>query len=181
MLVLASRSPRRQEILRNAGIDFLVRPVVIDESVLDGEAPQQHVRRLAGAKALQAGWQPGEIVLGADTVVVVDEHILGKPGSPADAAAMLRRLSGREHQVLTGICLRAGSSLVVEAESTTVRFLPLTDDDIAAYVSSAEPYDKAGAYAIQGLASKYIDRIEGCYFNVVGLPVSLVSRLLRRF
>ncbi|HSW49635.1 MAG TPA: Maf family protein, partial [Bryobacteraceae bacterium] len=121
----------------------------------------------------------GEIILAADTEVVVDRDVLGKPSDAEDAARMLRRLSGREHEVITGICLRAGGRVVVDSATTRVCFVALSDAEIAAYVASGEPMDKAGAYAIQGLASRFIDRIEGCYFNVVGLPVSLVSRHLR--
>ena len=179
MLILASQSPRRQEILARAGIAFVARPAEVDESIIAGEDPQAHVRRLARAKAeaVQAG--PSHIVLGADTVVVAGEEILGKPAGPEDAARMLAALSGREHVVLTGVCLRSKDRVVVDVESTRVRFIPLSDAEIAAYVASGEPVDKAGAYAIQGLASKFIDRVEGCYFNVVGLPVALVYRHLR--
>jgi septum formation protein len=181
MLVLASRSPRRREILSNAGIAHTVRPADIPETVLPGESPRAHVERLAGekAKAVEAG--PGEVVLGADTVVVVDGEILGKPADAADARRMLARLSGREHQVITGICLRRGAETLTASEVTRVRFTSLTPADIDAYIASREPMDKAGAYAIQGLASKFIDRVEGCYFNVVGLPIALVWRRLNEF
>lgn len=176
MLILASQSPRRREILERAGIPFEVRVAGVDESVVDGETPEQHVRRLARAKA-EAVSAPGP-VLGADTVVVVDGQILGKPTDAADAVRMLRLLSGRWHCVVTGVCLRRGTAAAVEEESTRVRFVALNEEEIQGYVASGEPMDKAGAYAIQGLASKFIDRIEGCYFNVVGLPVARVYRLL---
>jgi septum formation protein len=179
MLVLASRSPRRQEILANAGIPFSVRPADIDETAFPGEDPRDHVVRLAREKAAAVQARPGEIVLGADTVVVVDGEILGKPADPGDAARMLALLSGRVHEVLTGVCLRSERGLVCEAETTRVRFVPLGPEDIDAYIRSDEPMDKAGAYAIQGLAGKFIDRIEGCYFNVVGLPLALVWKRLR--
>ena len=179
-LVLASRSPRRRELLSRAGIPFLVRPGQVDERVLPGEDPVAHVRRLARAKAEAAPAAPGEVILAADTVVTLDNHILGKPAGEDDALRMLRLLSGRAHTVLTGICLRTLSEAVVDAEATLVRFLPLSEAEIREYVLSGEPMDKAGAYAIQGLASKFIDRVEGCYFNVVGLPVSLVYRHWRR-
>ncbi len=179
MLVLASHSPRRREILTAAGIEFVTRPVAVDETPLQGEDAREHVLRLAREKALAAPAGAGEIVLGADTVVVVDGTIFGKPASGEQAAWMLRRLSGREHEVVTGVCLRAGERVAAEAECTRVRFVTLSEDEIASYAASGEPMDKAGAYAIQGLASKYIDRIEGCYFNVVGLPVALVYRMLR--
>jgi len=178
MLVLASRSPRRQEILARAGIPFVVRPVQVDEALQPGEDARACVRRLARQKAEAVEAAPEDVVLGADTVVVVDEEILGKPVDAADAASMLGRLSGREHIVLTGICLRASSGLIEDLEATRVRFVPLSPRDIAEYVSSGEPMDKAGAYAIQGLASRFIDRVEGCYFNVVGLPIARVYRHL---
>jgi septum formation protein len=179
MLILASRSPRRQEILKCAGIPFQVRPADVPEAPLDGEPPVEHVRRLARQKAEAVPRAAHEIILGADTIVVARNQILGKPADAADAARMLRLLSGATHHVLTGICLLASDRLIVDSEITLVRFVPLSDDDIASYIASGEPMDKAGAYAIQGLASKFIDRIEGCYFNVVGLPVALVWRRLR--
>jgi septum formation protein len=180
VLVLASRSPRRRELLARAGIDFVVRPAEVDESVLAGESPAEHVRRLALAKAQAVSAAPGEVVLGADTVVVVDDTILGKPAGAADAVRMLRMLSGREHLVLTGICLRGNGRLIEDCETTRVHFVELSEQEIGSYVASGEPMDKAGAYAIQGLASKFIDRIEGCYFNVVGLPVARLWRCLRQ-
>ncbi len=181
MLVLASRSPRRREILAQAGIPFTVRPADVPEEAGPGERPRDHVERLAREKAEAVQTSPGEVVLGADTVVVVDGEILGKPASPDDARRMLAMLSGREHEVITGICLRAPGKSVTRSETTKVRFVPLAAEDIDAYVASGEPMDKAGAYAIQGLASKFIDRVEGCYFNVVGLPIALVWRHLRDF
>jgi septum formation protein len=179
MLVLASRSPRRREILANAGIEFVVRPAEVNEQPLAGESPEDHVRRLAREKAERVAARPEEVVLGADTVVVIDGETLGKPLDAADAARMLRALSGREHRVLTAICLRNASRTVVDVESTRVRFTPLSEDEIAEYVASGEAMDKAGAYAIQGRASRFIDRVEGCYFNVVGLPIALVYRRLK--
>lgn len=177
-LVLASQSPRRKEILERAGIDFEVRVAGVPERVLPGEPPAAYVQRLAASKA-SAVAQPDEIVLGADTVVVLDQHILEKPHDEADARRMLGMLSGREHSVLTGICLCHPDGRISDVAETRVRFATLTDEEIAEYAASGEPQDKAGAYAIQGLASKFIDRIDGCYFNVVGLPVSLVYRHLR--
>ncbi|MFN7924302.1 MAG: Maf family protein [Bryobacteraceae bacterium] len=176
MLVLASASPRRAELLSAAGIAFTVRPARIDETRAPSEPARDYVIRLAREKALAVAAAPDEIVLAADTTVLVDNHILEKPADPADAARMIRLLAGRTHEVLTGICLRRGRELVSDCEVTRVRFLPLSDADIAEYVASGEPMDKAGAYGIQGLASKFIDRVEGCYFNVVGLPVSMVWR-----
>jgi septum formation protein len=178
MLILASRSPRRQEILAAAGIPFEVRPVEVEEKIRPGEEAAEYVRRLARSKAEAAPAGPGEVVLGADTVVVIDGDVLEKPADHAEAARMLRRLSGRDHRVLTGICLRGPGGVVEDSETTRVRFVPLTDAEIEQYVASGEPMDKAGAYAIQGLAAKFVERIEGCYFNVMGLPVARVYRRL---
>jgi septum formation protein len=180
MLLLASKSPRRREILTSAGIEFQVRAVDVPEIRLPEENPDDYVRRLARAKAEAV--EPGEdIVLGADTVVVADHHVLEKPVDDEDARRMLRILSGRTHFVTTGICLRSATREAIDSATTAVRFVALTDGQVADYVASGEPRDKAGAYAIQGLASKFIDRIEGCYFNVVGLPVALVYRHLASF
>jgi len=179
MLVLASQSPRRSEILRQAGIDFIVRVADVDESLRDGESAANYVQRLAEAKAAAVQADDGEVVLGADTTVVVDEHILAKPEDAADARRMLTLLSGRRHEVLTGICLRGDGYVVRDYASTGVVFAHLLACEIEEYVASGEPMDKAGAYAIQGLASKFVTRIEGDYFNVMGLPVSLVYRHLK--
>jgi len=180
MLVLASASPRRSELLRNAKIPFTVDPAHVPEVPRPQEAALAYAQRLARDKALAVFTRrPADAVLGADTVVVVDEHLLEKPADPADAARMLRQLAGRSHEVITGICLVAPGFEQTEAEVTRVWFSPLSDDEIAYYVTSGEPMDKAGAYGIQGIASRWIGRIEGCYFNVVGLPVERVYRLLR--
>jgi septum formation protein len=182
VLVLASQSPRRAELLRQAGIPFLVRASPVDEAPLPGENPADYVRRLAEAKALAVPAAQDEIVLGADTTVVLGEQMLGKPADAAEAARMLAALSGRCHEVLTGICLRSGASpdtpLIRDLAATRVWFAAMTQREIEDYACSREPLDKAGAYAIQGLASKFIQRIEGCYFNVVGLPIPLVYRYL---
>ena len=178
-IVLASSSPRRADLLRAAGFSFTVDPVDVDESALPGETPEGHVRRLARAKA-QAGLNrhPERTVLGADTVVVVDGRILGKPRDAAEAAAMLTALSGRVHHVFTGVAV-ARSGIVRDAvDVSAVTFAPMPPDEIAAYVASGEPLDKAGAYAIQGWASRYINRLEGSYSGVVGLPVAVVHQLL---
>jgi len=177
-----------------AGFRFSVRARPVAEIRGPGEPPDHYVRRLARAKA-EAVWvisnevsersegerkvSEDEIVLGADTVVVLDEHVLEKPVDPAGARATLRLLSGREHIVITGICLRHAGGAIVDSESTKVQFAPLEEREIEAYVASGEPMDKAGAYAVQGLASKFIDRIEGCYFNVMGLPLARVYRHLK--
>jgi septum formation protein len=179
MVVLASRSPRRREILERAGIKFVVHPADVEEQRRPGEPARVYVERLARAKAEAVPAGPSEIVLAADTVVVLDDEILEKPLDAADAARMLRRLSGREHVVMTGVCLRCGQTATVDTESTRVRFVTLSEDEIREYVASGEPMDKAGAYAIQGLASKFIDRVEGCYFNVVGLPIARVCSRLK--
>jgi septum formation protein len=181
MLVLASGSPRRQEILRNAGISFVVQPADVPEEPLPGEDPVTCAQRLAREKALAiARLRPTDVVLGADTIVVVDDVILGKPVDEADAARMLRMLSGRTHQVTTGVCLVGPGFEDSRVETTTVRMDALAEEDVRSYVSTGEPMDKAGAYAIQGIASRWISRIEGDYFNVVGLPVALVWRMLRQ-
>ena len=246
MLVLASASPRRRELLTQAGFTFEVHPAHIPEDPHPNEDPIAYVTRLAREKAqdvfreltrptdgpvsssaLYQGTtsvvpqepqiEPGALapeerastklgapsfrllsgermrhnepdgaqapsaalqVLGADTTVTLDNHILGKPEDPADAARMLRLLSGRTHRVITGVALVTASRTEVAAEATAVRFLTLSDQEIDAYIATGEPMDKAGAYAIQGHAARWIPRIEGCYFNVVGLPISLVSTLL---
>ena len=194
MLVLASASPRRQELLRNAGISFTVEPADIDETPRDGESPRDCAERLARQKALAvSNTRPQDYVLGADTVVAVDDIILGKPVDAANAARMLRLLSGRTHQVVTGVCLVAGTvaselaqklrtenrELRTASETTLVTIRDLSDDEIHEYVATGEPMDKAGAYAIQGMASRWIPQIDGDYSNVVGLPVKLVCELLR--
>jgi septum formation protein len=191
MIVLASASPRRQELLRIAGIPFTVQPADIDESPLADESPRGCAERLARGKALAVSQsRPRDCVLGADTIVVVDDAILGKPRDADDAARMLRMLSGRTHAVITGVCLvspvvsgqgsvASEADLVTASETTLVTFCELSDDEIHDYVVTGEPMDKAGAYAIQGMASRWIPRIEGDYSNVVGLPVALVYRMLR--
>ena len=197
-LILASASPRRAELLRAAGYDFEIAVADVDERTRTGETPAAYVRRLAADKSAAAmmmyvgsGFsrtdggppegRPREniLILGADTTVVVDSEILGKPRDDDEAAAMLRRLSGRRHDVLTGVSIRQGAHEVGRVDSTAVWFSPLTKEDIAWYVASGEGRDKAGAYAIQGLASRFIPRIEGSYANVVGLPVAVVAELLR--
>jgi len=186
MLILASASPRRQDLLRSAGIEFAVQPADVDETPLAGEGARECAERLAREKALKvAQSRPDDVVLGADTVVVVKGEMLAKPVDPADAARMLRMLSGREHQVITGVCIvQPGSSGQRSAERTAsemtlVTINELSEDEIREYVATGEPMDKAGAYAIQGIASRWIPRIEGDYSNVVGLPVALVYRMLR--
>ncbi|MGA3326453.1 MAG: Maf family protein [Terriglobia bacterium] len=183
-LLLASNSPRRIELLRNAGFEFEVVPSGIQEDPpIPGELPADYARRVARAKALAgAARSPsGSLVLGADTIVTTGGLILGKPGGPFDATRMLRLLSGQTHEVITAICLiRAPDQIAaLKHETTFVTFRELNEDEIHAYVASQEPFDKAGAYAIQGLASKFVTHISGCYFNVVGLPVSLLYEILK--
>jgi septum formation protein len=175
-LILASASPRRAQILRDAGISFSVVSSAVDETPYPGESPQQMVQRLAEAKAeLVAARTIGPALLvAADTVVVLDGQILGKPRSTEDARRMLELFSGRTHSVLTGVCVIRLPEMERRQflETTNVHFTRLTRDEISRYLSTEEPYDKAGAYAIQGHAGRYIPRIEGCYFNVVGLPLA---------
>jgi septum formation protein len=203
MLILASASPRRRELLTQAGYEFQIRPAHIPEDPHPNEDPIAYVTRLARQKAqavyneiagteTNAGapglepetWEstiPNQrplIVLGADTTVTLDNQILGKPENAQDAARMLRLLSGRTHRVITGVSLVSASRTETAAEVTAVQFLSLSEAEIQAYIATGEPNDKAGAYAIQGHAARWIPRIEGCYFNVVGLPIALVSTLL---
>lgn len=180
MLVLASRSPRRRDILQQAGIPFVIRPMEVDETPLPGESARDYVVRIAREKANAAAHPAdGEIVLAADTTVTIHGEILGKPLDAADARRMLHMLSGKRHEVLTGICMRSASRVIEDCAETSVWFARLSPEEIADYAASGEPMDKAGAYAIQGLASKFVGRIEGCYFNVMGLPVAMVYRHLR--
>jgi septum formation protein len=182
-LVLASASPRRAELLTAAGFSFEVAPADVDETPRCGEPPAEYALRVARDKAAAVGRaHPDAVVLAADTVVVADDAILGKPRDDDDAARMLRALSGREHLVQTAVVLRAGGHAGAERSaigSTRVRFNPLSDEEIAWYVSTGEPQGKAGAYAIQGLAARFVERIDGSWSNVVGLPVAAVYRMLR--
>jgi septum formation protein len=179
-LILASGSPRRAELLTAAGFTFETRPVQVDETPLPDEDAVGYVRRLAVSKAQTCdGAGPGDVVLAADTTVVVGRQLLGKPADEADARRMLRLLAGREHEVLTGVALRVGLRVFDAVEATQVHFVPLEDADIDWYVASGEPADKAGAYAVQGLAARFVDRIQGSYSNIVGLPVSRVHQMLR--
>ncbi|MBI4465537.1 MAG: septum formation protein Maf [Acidobacteria bacterium] len=192
-LILASASPRRSELLKTAGFDFEILPASIQEHAQENELPEAFVCRIAQEKA-EAIWgqlsQPcRQPVLAADTVVVVENRMLGKPASDEEARWMLQLLSGKEHRVLTGLCLLYGvyphSTVATEptkdvrVASTLVRFCRLTEAEITDYVASGEPLDKAGAYAIQGRASKYVEWIQGCFFNVVGLPIPLLYQMLK--
>ncbi len=180
-LILASASPRRADLLAAAGFAFDVMPVEIDERVLGAERPADYVARLARQKARDiARRNSGRPVLGADTAVVVDDRILGKPADAAEAGRMLQMLSGRSHKVLTGVAVCLDDREAGEVACTRVRFLQLSAAEIAWYVASGEPYDKAGAYAVQGFASRFVESIDGSYSNVVGLPVATVYRLLKQ-
>jgi septum formation protein len=183
-LILASQSPRRADILRAVGWPFEVCPAGIDEARFEAEAPVHYVERLARTKAATVAAQSNAaLVLGADTVVVVDDAILGQPRDADDAQRMLRLLSGRSHDVLTGVCLmRAGEieNCVVDHERTRVRFKALSDAEIRWYVSTGEPLGKAGAYGIQGRAAIFVEEIRGDYFNIAGLPIRLVYELAQR-
>jgi nucleoside triphosphate pyrophosphatase len=182
-LILASASARRAEILRNAGVSFSVLSSAVDETAVPGETPQRHVQRLADAKGeLVAARAVGPaIILAADTVVVLDGQILGKPRSTDEARHMLELFSGRTHSVITGVSLIRLPEMERRqfVETTLVHFGKLSRDDISRYLATEEPYDKAGAYAIQGHAGRHIPRIEGCYFNVVGLPLAHTVAALR--
>ena len=188
MLILASASPRRRELLTQAGFSFQVESIPVNEDPRPNEDPVHLVKRLAREKADAVFNAPPKtpasadddplLVLGADTIVVCDHEILNKPVDDADAARMLHLLAGRTHQVITGVCLISPLGVEVAAETTRVTMLTLSDEEILAYVATREPMDKAGAYAIQGHASRWIPRIVGCYFNVVGLPVALVNTMI---
>jgi septum formation protein len=180
MLILASASPRRQELLRNAGISFTVQPADIDETLLPGEPPKACAERLARGKARVVHQRhPEDFVLGADTIVVIDDQILGKPRDAQDAARMLRLLSARAHKVITGVCLAGPDAFeTVASETTLVTMCEISEAEIREYVATGEPMDKAGAYAIQGIASRWISHIDGDYSNVVGLPVARVYAML---
>src|SRR5271168_792533 len=186
-IILASASPRRAEILRNAGIPFETHAAAVDESRHHGELRADYVRRLALAKArAAANAQPNtsdRLFIAADTVVVVAGEILGKPESPEDARRMLHLLSGAVHEVHTGLAIirRPGAMEGVVEEITRVTFAPLSDEEIESYIATGEPFDKAGAYGIQGIGGRYVTRIEGCYFNVMGLPLARLWSLLREF
>ncbi|HVN78655.1 MAG TPA: Maf family protein [Terriglobia bacterium] len=180
-LVLASASPRRAELLRLLLVDFEILPCQVSERRLRGESPEGLVKRLALAKArMGRSLRPSSTVVGADTVVVFENRVFGKPDSVEEARRMLRCLSGKTHFVFTGICVLHGRTRLVDYSRTAVRFNEITDREITDYLRTGEPLDKAGAYAIQGTASRFVERIEGCYFNVVGLPVSLLYIMLKK-
>jgi septum formation protein len=179
MLILASSSPRRAELLRAAGIEFITRAADVDETIRPDEPPRDYVARLSREKA-SAVVRGDELALGADTTVVINGEITGKPADAEEAGRMLRALSGQWHEVLTGVTLARADRAVSAVSSTSVKFAELSDAEIEWYVSTGEPMDKAGAYAIQGHAALFIERIEGSYSNVVGLPIQLTYQLARQ-
>lgn len=185
-IILASASPRRRELLKQIGLDFEVIPSTVDESVLAGETPEEHVARLSLDKSREVCNRPGingRWFIGSDTIVLYEDNILGKPENRTHAAAMLKQLSGREHRVLSGFALldRHRNRQLVETVSTRVRFRQLTEDEIARYIATGEADDKAGAYAIQGLGVCFVAGIEGSYTNVVGLPLCRLTLALKEF
>lgn len=178
-VILASQSPRRRELLAQIGIAHTVSPADIDETYLDGEHPPAHAERLAREKALRlAAANDSAVVIGADTIVVVDERVLGKPASTEDAQRMLRELAGRQHMVYTAVAVARGGRVVSGVEDVAVTFRPLSDAQIAGYVATGEPMDKAGAYGIQGFGATLVERIEGDYFAVMGLALGRLVALL---
>jgi septum formation protein len=183
--ILASASPRRAEVLRSAGFVFETVSTNVDEALRAGEAPNAYVLRLAETKARAAAARvTGEaLVIGADTTVVIDELVLGKPESAEEANRMLARYSGRTHEVLTGLAVIRvpGGEASIQEERTLVTFATMTKKEIEEYVASGEPFDKAGGYAIQGIGGRFVTRVEGCYFNVVGLPLARLYGILRDF
>lgn len=185
-IILASASPRRVELLRNLGLSFRVRPSDVEENFADHLSPEQVVIELAErkARAVQQSLEPGQskansYIIAADTIVVLGDEILGKPADKSDAAAMLSRLSGRCHQVFTGVCVLHGEQSDAQAERSNVVFRSLSPAEIACYVATEEPMDKAGAYAVQGIGAFMIERIEGCITNIIGLPVVRTMKMLR--
>ena len=180
-LILASASPRRKALLSLFGIPFTVRAADIDEAMEPGKDPAQEVARVSRAKAMAAPAGPQDVVIAADTIVVCGGRILGKPGTEERAAEMLRLLSGRDHQVMTGFTVRRGSTVLTQTEVSHIFFRPLDEGEIDAYVATGEPLDKAGAYGIQGLAALFVTRLEGDFYNVMGLPIQKVYVELDKF
>ena len=179
-VVLASASPRRRELLTLIGIAHTVQPADIDESLHDGEAPAVYAERLARTKASAVPADDATLAIGSDTIVVIDDAVLGKPRDPADAARMLRTLSGRTHTVYTAVAVRRGDRIASAVEHVAVTFRPLSDDAIASYIATGEPMDKAGAYGIQGFGATIVHRIDGDYFAVMGLALGTMVELMAR-
>ena len=181
-IILASASPRRKELLERMGLDFTVRVADLDESMDPFAHPADEVARVAAlkARAVYPMCHDGDVIIGADTIVVCDSLVMGKPRSEAEAFSMLRRLSGRDHQVMTGLCVLTDSYEETVTVTTTLRMRPLSDEEIRAYIATGEPMDKAGAYGIQGLASMFVVGLDGDYYNVMGLPVCTLTMILRK-
>lgn len=179
-IVLASASPRRKELMKKVGLKFETMVADVDETVPEGVSPIDSAMLIAQKKALKvSALRPDDAVVGADTIVVIDGDILGKPGTEDDAIAMLTRLSGKEHTVITGVCIARGNEKITFAETTRVKFYALTKAEIEDYVKTGEPMDKAGAYGVQGLGCVLVERIDGDYFNVMGLPIASVVRAMK--
>ena len=180
-LILASQSPRRRELLGLTGLDFIVRVADIDETMDPGRAPFEEVARVSRLKALAVSREPGDVVIAADTIVVCEGKVLGKPRDESDAFRILSLLSGRDHQVMTGMTVLKDDEIVTHTEVTKIHFRDLHPEEIRAYIASGEPMDKAGAYGIQGGAALFADQMEGDYYNVMGLPVCRLAMILRTF
>ena len=179
-LILASQSPRRQQLLQLLRVSFVVRPADIDEAMDPNLPPQQEVARVSRLKAEATIREPGDVVIAAATIVVLRDKVLGKPADQADAVAMLRALSGRDHQVMTGMTVLRDGDAITHTEITDVHFRPLTEEEILRYVETGEPMDKAGSYGIQGFAAPFVEGIRGDYYNVMGLPVCRLQQMLHR-
>ena len=180
-LILASQSPRRRELLGLTGLDFIVRVADIDETMDPGKAPFEEVARVSRMKALAVSREPGDVVIAADTIVVCEGKMLGKPRDESDAFRILSLLSGRDHEVMTGMTVLRGDEIVTHTEVTKIHFRQLHPEEIRAYIATGEPMDKAGAYGIQGGAALFADQMEGDYYNVMGLPVCRLAMILRSF
>ena len=174
-IILASQSPRRWELLARLGLPFSAQAPDIDETMEPGEDPAREVARVSRAKAMAVEAAPEDGVSAADTIVVCNGRVLGKPGTPEQAQQMLKLLSGRDHQVMTGLTVRRGATVLTETEVSRIFFRPLQEEEIAAYVATGEPLDKAGAYGIQGVAALFITRLEGDFYNVMGLPLCALT------
>ena len=180
-LILASQSPRRRELLGLTGLPFIVRAADIDETMDPGKAPFDEVARVSRLKAEAVARKPEDVVIAADTIVVCEGEVLGKPRNEADAFRILSLLSGRHHEVMTGMTVVCGDKAITHTEVTKIHFRELHPEEIRAYIASGEPMDKAGAYGIQGGAALFVDQMEGDYYNVMGLPVCRLAMILRSF
>ena len=180
-LILASQSPRRRELLGLTGLDFTIRVADIDETMDLSKAPYDEVARVSRLKALAVARKPEDVVVAADTIVVCDHQVLGKPRNEADAFRMLRLLSGRDHQVMTGMTVLRGDEVITCTEVTDIHFRDLSDGEIRAYIATGDPMDKAGSYGVQGGGALFVTRLEGDFYNVMGLPVCRLALILRQF